>query len=69
VGAAGRIYITDRSGLTVVVKHDASLAELARNHLDDQFSASAALVGPDLLLRGDRHLYCLREGTVPKAAP
>jgi outer membrane protein assembly factor BamB len=62
VGAAGRVYITDRSGLTVVVAHDASLAELARNQLDDQFSASAALTGPDLLLRGEKHLYCLREG-------
>jgi outer membrane protein assembly factor BamB len=65
VGAAGRVYITDRSGVTVVVKHDESLAELARNTLDDRFSASAALVGPDLLLRGERHLYCLREGGAP----
>lgn len=66
VGAAGRVYITDRSGLTVVVKHDSSLAELARNQLDDHFSASAALVGPDLLLRGEQHLYCLREEMSPE---
>jgi outer membrane protein assembly factor BamB len=65
VGAAGRIYITDRSGVTVVLKHDDSLAELAINRLDDIFSASAALAGPNLLLRGARHLYCLREGVQP----
>lgn len=68
VGAAGRVYITDRSGVTVVVKHDESLAELARNQLDDEFSASAALVGPDMLLRGDRHLYCLRENAASPAS-
>jgi hypothetical protein len=61
VGAAGRVYVTDRTGLTVVLKHDRTLEELARNQLDDRFSASAALVGRDLLLRGEKNLYCLRE--------
>ena len=61
VGAAGRIYVTDRSGLTVVIKHDRTLEELSRNQLDDRFSASAALVGQDLVLRGEKNLYCLRE--------
>ena len=64
-GANGRIYITERSGLTVMVKHDESLAELARNTLDDHFSASPALVGTDLLLRGERHLYRLRDLDTP----
>jgi hypothetical protein len=31
------------------------------NRLDDTFSASAALVGGDLLLRGERHLYCIAD--------
>ena len=61
VGAAGRVYITDRTGLTVVVKHGRTLDELARNQLDDRFSASAAIVGRDLVLRGEKNLYCLRE--------
>ena len=34
---------------------------LAVNRLDDTFSASAALAGRDLFLRGERHLYCLAE--------
>jgi outer membrane protein assembly factor BamB len=61
VGAAGRIYITDRSGLTVVLRHDRSLEELARNQLDDGFSATAAVVGSNFILRGEKNLYCLGE--------
>ena len=61
VGAAGRIYITARDGTTVVLRHDKENAALAVNHLDDSFSASAALVGQDLYLRGEKFLYCLAE--------
>jgi hypothetical protein len=59
VGAAGRIYITGRDGNTVVLRHDPENAILAVNHLDDSFSASAALAGKELYLRGERFLYCL----------
>jgi hypothetical protein len=34
---------------------------LAVNRLDDTFSASAALVGRELFLRGERYLYCIAE--------
>jgi len=61
LGAAGRVYVVDRSGTTVVLSHEPPLRELARNHLDDRFSASPVAVGPDLFLRGERFLYCLRE--------
>ena len=30
--------------------------------LDDSFSASAAIVGNELFLRGERYLYCIAEG-------
>jgi len=58
VAAAGRIYITDRDGATLVLGegHDA-LEPLALNRLDEGVSASAALVGDRLYLRGARHLY------------
>ena len=59
VGAAGRIYITGRDGNTVVLRHDATNATLAVNHLDDSFSASAALADEELYLRGERFLYCI----------
>jgi len=61
VGAAGRVYITDRNGDTVVFAHDATLRQLASNHLDDSFSASAALAGKSLILRGERWVYCIKE--------
>ena len=59
VAAANRVYVTDRSGATLVLSHDDQPRALAVNQLDDQFSASAAIVGRDLLLRGRRRLYCL----------
>jgi outer membrane protein assembly factor BamB len=59
VAAAGRIYVTDRSGVTVVLRHGPEPEVLARNVLDDSFSASAALTGRELFLRGARFLYCL----------
>ena len=61
VGAAGRIYITARDGTTVVLRHDQENTTLAVNHLDDSFSASAALVDRELYLRGEKFLYCLAE--------
>ena len=61
VGAAGRIYITDRAGETLVVAHDSALKQLASNHLDDSFSASMALAGKSLILRGEKSIYCIRE--------
>ena len=65
VSAAGRVYVTDRSGVTMVLRHVAAgsgeLEVLARNTLDDSFSASAALVGRELFLRGEQFLYCLAE--------
>lgn len=61
VGAAGRLYITGRDGSTVVLKHDKENATLAVNRLDDSFSASAALAGRELFLRGEKFLYCIAE--------
>jgi len=61
VGAAGRIYITGRDGVTVVLRHDRENATLALNRLDDVFSASPALVDKEFYLRGERSLYCLAE--------
>jgi len=61
VGAAGRIYITGRDGVTIVLRHDRQNAQLALNRLDDVFSASPALVENELYLRGEHFLYCLAE--------
>ena len=60
VGAAGRVYVTSRDGVTQVMSHGEQTPKmLAVNRLDDSFSASAALVGRELFLRGERSLYCI----------
>lgn len=61
VGACGRVYLTGRNGVTVVVRQSGKLETLATNQLDDKFDASLAVVGKDLLLRGREHLYCIAE--------
>lgn len=64
VAAAGRVYLTDMVGTTLVIAagpHDEPPEALAVNELEDTFSASAAVAGDALFLRGDRFLYCLAE--------
>ena len=61
VGSAGRVYITDLDGTTQVLSHSDELEVLATNHLDDSFSASAALIDGEFYLRGRHFLYCLAE--------
>lgn len=69
VAAAGRIYVVDRTGTTVVLQRDARYELLARNRLDDVFSASPAIAGDELFLRGQRHLYCLAAAPVTATTP
>jgi outer membrane protein assembly factor BamB len=60
VAAAGRVYVTDRNGATIVISHSDVPRIMALNQLDDHFSASAALVDRELFLRGEKHLYCIK---------
>jgi outer membrane protein assembly factor BamB len=59
VAAAGKVYVTDLDGLTLVLDDGDSSRILARNQLDDSFAASAAIAGRELFLRGRRSLYSL----------
>jgi outer membrane protein assembly factor BamB len=61
VAGGGRVYVTDLEGKTIVVSHDDLPKVLAVNILDEEFAASAAIVGRELFLRGKRHLYCIAE--------
>ncbi len=45
----------------MVIGHSDNPRLLALNRLDDQFSASAAMVDGELFLRGEMFLYCLAE--------
>ncbi|MDP6633495.1 MAG: PQQ-binding-like beta-propeller repeat protein [Phycisphaerae bacterium] len=72
VGAAERVYITDRTGATLVLKHDKELKILALNRLAEPINASAAIVGREMFLRGDQSLYCISapgEKKTPTTAP
>jgi outer membrane protein assembly factor BamB len=61
VAAAGRVYLVDLYGKTLVFEHGDSPKQLAYNQLDDEFSATPALVGDQLILRGRDSIYSLRE--------
>lgn len=62
VAADGRVYITSRDGVTVVLKHGKTLEILSTNELDDGFDASPAVAGDEIFLRGHRSLYKIAEG-------
>ena len=59
VGAADRIYVVDLDGTTAVIARRPEFELLASNQLEDAFSASPAIVGNELYLRGERYLYCI----------
>jgi outer membrane protein assembly factor BamB len=59
VSANGNIYMLDRSGTCAVIKEGTEFEVIALNKLDDNFDASPAIVGNDLLLRGHKSLYCI----------
>jgi hypothetical protein len=61
VGAAGRVYVSSRDGMTVVLKHGPTFEVVAENKLSDGFDASPALAGRDIYLRGYKYLFCVAE--------
>lgn len=61
VAAAGKVYISGRNGVTMVLKHGKTFEPLATNKLNDRLDASPALAGNHLFLRGRQFLYCIGE--------
>lgn len=59
VGAAGRIYITSRDGVTLVIRNSPKFEVLATNTLDDGIDASPALVDGEIYMRGYKYLYAI----------
>lgn len=59
VAAAGRIYFIGRNGKAVILGDGPEFEVLAENALDDSFSASPAIAGDEIFLRGSSHLYCI----------
>jgi hypothetical protein len=61
LAAKDRIYIIGQKGTMYVLKHGPEFKVLAKNSLDDSFSASPVALGDQLFLRGYRNLYCIEE--------
>lgn len=61
VGAAGRIYLVGRNGVSYVLKNSDTLEVLAVNSLDDRFDCSPVVVGNQLYLKGKQYLYCIAD--------
>ena len=57
VGAQGRVYITGRDGMTLVIRNSPKFEILAKNVLDDGIDASPALVDNWIYIRGYKNLY------------
>lgn len=59
VYAAGRIYIADRRGTTVVFAAGPEYRHLATNALEEHTDASIAISGGDLFIRTHKNLWCI----------
>lgn len=61
IGAKDRVYVVGRNGATVVLQRGPAFEILAVNKLDDSFTASPAIAGNEMFLRGLKNLYCIGE--------
>lgn len=59
--AGGRVYITDRGGVTAVLQPGRKLNVVATNSLGDGVDASPVAVGKQLFLRGQKMLFCIEQ--------
>jgi outer membrane protein assembly factor BamB len=57
--AGGKVYVAGRGGTTLVIKHGPKYEVLATNKLDEGIDASPVIVGRQMFLRGQKHLYCI----------
>ena len=61
VAAGGYVYLSDRSGKTVVIEDSEELKIVATNDIGETIDATPAPVGSELFIRGDDHLFCIAE--------
>lgn len=59
VAAGGYIYLTGRSGTTVVIKDADKLEIVATNSVGETVDATPAPVDNELFIRGEQHLFCI----------
>jgi outer membrane protein assembly factor BamB len=58
VAAAGRIYLTDRGGAITVIEDAPTFRVLATNQVGEGVDATPALAGNELVIRGEKHVFC-----------
>ena len=61
IAAGGHVYLTDRSGTTVVIEDADDLNIIATNSLGEGVDATPAPVDNQLFIRGEKHLFCIAE--------
>jgi outer membrane protein assembly factor BamB len=59
IAAGGYVYLTARSGNTVVIKDADALSIVATNTVEETVGATPAPVDNELFIRGDAHLFCI----------
>jgi len=61
VGANGNVYFCSREGVTLVLKHGKTFEVIATNDLGETIDSSPAIVGNEIFIRGEKHLFCIAE--------
>jgi outer membrane protein assembly factor BamB len=64
VTAGGLVYLIADDGMTKVIRPGPKLEVVAENPLGDFCYASPAIANGRILIRGEKHLYCLGAGAV-----
>ncbi|MDZ4850735.1 MAG: PQQ-binding-like beta-propeller repeat protein [Pirellulaceae bacterium] len=59
IAANGYVYLTARTGTTVVIKDADTLSVVATNELGETVDATPAPVDEELFIRGENHLFCI----------
>ncbi len=59
IAAGGHVYLTGRSGTTVVIKDAGKLEVVSTNSLGEGVDATPAPAGRELFIRGEKHLFCI----------
>jgi len=62
VAVGGHLYIFGRDGTAAVLRDSEAFSLVGLNRLGEGVDATPAVVGSELIVRGERHLYRIVEG-------
>lgn len=69
IAVDGRVYLTSRDGVTIVIGDGTVFEQLAVNRLDDEVDASPAIIGDKIYMRGRQSLYCIAHDEAANTSP